>query len=197
VSHELSLAVWDLPSPVVIGRQTTLKVGVACPSGCNLAGTRVDIYDGTRARIGGGTLGPSPWPASAALYWAELEIAPTDVEGDHSWCIDATTLEPTHTSATSVVRVVACKPPEHRVTLEVVDHHSSLPLGGVELRLGSFRAATNEAGIAHIDVPGGSYEVGTWKIRYKMVSKTVHIADDTTIHFELTPEPEPEQPYWM
>ena len=195
--HGTSLAVWDLSSPVVIGRRATLKVGLSCTSGCNLSGTPVEVYNDAGERVGTGTLGSAPWPATAALYWVEIEIAPTEAEGDQSWRIDATTLEPTHSSATSVVRAVVCKPPEHRVTLELVDNNSQLPLGGVELRLGSFRAATDEAGIAHVEVPSGSYELGTWKLGYEMVSKTVHIANDTTIHLELTREPEPEQPYWM
>ena len=194
--HDISLAVWDLSSPVVVGRRVTLKVGVACPFGCNLAGTRVDVYDGAGSRSGGGTLGPSAWPATAALYWVELDVAPTEAVGDQAWRIDATPESP-HTPATFVVRVVAYKPPEHRVTVEVVDHNSRLPLGDVELRLGSFRAATDDAGIAHLELPSGSYQVGTWRIHYEMVSKTVHIADDTTIHLELIPELEPEQPYWM
>jgi len=42
-----------------------------------------------------------------------------------------------------------------RVTLEAIDKGSGVPLAGVELRLGRFRAATNEAGIAHVEVPGG------------------------------------------
>jgi hypothetical protein len=194
--HDISLAIWDLSTPVVVGRRATLKVGVACPSACNLAGTRVDVYDGAGRRSGAGTLGSSPWPATSALYWVELDIAPTEAEGDQAWRIEATP-ESTHVSTTSLVHVVACKPPEHRVTVEVVDNKSRLPLGGVELRLGSFRAATNEAGIAHLELPSGNYEVGTWKVRYEMVSTTVHVAGDMTIHLELTPESEPEQPYWM
>jgi hypothetical protein len=195
--HATSLAVWDLTSPVIAGRRTILKVGVACPSGCDLSGTSVDVYTEAGARVGGGTLGPAPWPATTALYWAELYVAPAEREGDQSWTIHAATLEPLHGDATSVVRFVACKPPEHRVTVAVTAKDSSLPLDGVELRLGRFRAATNDAGVAHIEVPGGTYEVGTWKIGYDVVSTTIAVASDTTVHLELTAAPEPEQPYWM
>ena len=132
-----------------------------------------------------------------ALYWAELDIAPPEAEGDLFWRIDATTPEPTHGHATSVVRFVACRPPDHRVTLYVIDKNGGVPLAGVELRLGRFRAATGAAGIAHVDVPGGTYDVGTWKNGYEVAATTVDIACDTTVRLELTAAPEAEQPYWM
>ena len=204
-SHDTSLAVWDLASPVVAGRRATLKVGIACPSGCDLTGTRIDVYNETGTRIGGASLGSAPWPATTALYWAELEVAAPEAEGDHSWSLQATAPldhargrpEPSHGHATSIVRFVASRPPEHRVTLEVIDKGSGVPLTGVELRLGRFRAATNEAGIAHVEVPGGTYEVCAWKIGYDVLSITAQIAGDTTIHLEVAVAPEPEQPYWM
>jgi hypothetical protein len=195
--HTTSLAVWDLSSPVVIGRRPTLKVGIACPSGCDLSGTSVEVYNEAGTRVGGGTLGSAPWHATTALYWTELDVAPPEAEGDHSWSIHAKTPQAAHGDATSTVHFVACKPPEHRVTLHVIDKNGGVPLGGVELRLGRFRVATDAAGIAHVDVPGGTYDVGTWKNGYEVVSKTIDIAVDTTMQLELTAVPEPEQPYWM
>jgi hypothetical protein len=195
--HATSLAVWDLASPVVAGRRATLKVGVACPSGCDLTGTRIDLYNETGTSVGGGSLGSEPWPATAALYWVELDVAVPDAEGDHAWSLQATTPQPLHVHAASTVRFVAVRPPEHRVTLEVIDKGSGAPLPRVELRVGRFRAATNDAGIAHVEVPGGAYEVCGWKLGYHLLSSTVHVSGDTTIHLEGEVALEPEQPYWM
>jgi hypothetical protein len=194
--HIVSLAVWDLTTPVV-GRRARLKVGFSCSSGCDLARSRVDVYNQEGARVGGGMLGSEPWPATAALYWAELDVAPPEIEGDQSWSVHATTTEPTHDEVTSTVRFVASRPPEHRVTLEVIDKDNGVPIPGVELRLGRFRGATNDVGIAHIEVPGGAYEIGSWKLGYELISQTVHIAGDTTIYLELATAPGPEKPYWM
>jgi hypothetical protein len=127
----------------------------------------------------------------------ELDLAAPEAEGDHAWNLRATTMEPPHEPATSTVRFVAVAPPEHRVTLIVIDKSSGVPLTGVELRVGRFRATTNEGGVAHVDVPGGTYEVCAWKIGYDLLSNRTHIASDTTIHLEVTTSPEPEQPYWM
>lgn len=196
-AHEISLAVWDVDAPVVAGRRAALKVGVACPSGCDLTGTRIDVYNETGTRVGGGRLGPAPWPATTALYWADVDVAAPEAEGDHSWSLQATAPESSHGQATSIVRFVAVRPPEHRVTLVAIEKGSAVPLAGVELRLGRFRAATDEAGIAHVEVPGGTYEVSAWKIGYDMLSRTDHVAADTTIHLEVAVALEPEQPYWM
>jgi hypothetical protein len=194
--HETSLAVWDLISPIIVGRRATLKVGVACRSGCNLSGVSVDVYNEAGARVGGGTLGPAPWPATAALYWVELDLAAPEREGDLLLEIHATPTLP-HADATSVVTFVVSRPPEHRVTLRVIDKTSGAPLAGVELRLGRFRTATNVGGIARVELPAGTYEVGTWKNGYEMASKTAVVAADITIDLALTAAREPDQPYWM
>jgi len=196
VSHEVDLAVWDLPSPVVVGRRPTLKVGVSCPSGCNLSGTPVDVYNDAGERIATGTLGGAPWPATAALYWAELDLVAPEREGDFSLDIHATPTSP-HAAATSVLTFIVSRPPEHRVMVHVIDKTSGAPLGGVELRLGRFRTATNERGIAQAELPAGSCDVGTWKNGYEVLSRTVDIARDMTIHLELAAVQEPTQPYWM
>jgi hypothetical protein len=196
-NHDISLAVWDVPSPVVVGRRQTIKVGVTCPAGCSLAGTRVEVRDAGGVLAGGGDLGVLPWPGSDALYWAEIDVHPPDSEGDHAWTVHASASEPAHAGATSSVRFVACGRPEHRVTLEAVAGGNGAAVPGVELRVGRFRAATNEAGIGQVEVPRGTYDVETWKNGYQVVSKTVTIAADTTIRLELIAVPELERPYWM
>jgi len=196
VTHATSIAVWDLTSPVVVGHRPTLKVGVSCASGCRLSGSAVDVCDDRGDRVAAGRLGSAPWPATAALYWVELDLAAPEREGDLSLSIHATPTLP-HADATSVVTVVVSRPPDHRVTLRVIDKTSGAPLPRVDVRLGRFRAATDEGGIAHVDVPGGPYDIGTWKNGYEMASTTVVVAADTTIDLELTAAREPDQPYWM
>lgn len=196
-SHDTSIAVWDLATPVVSGRRATLKVGVACSSGCNLTGARIDLYNETGTKAGGGTLGPVPWPGASALYWTELEVAAPDAEGDHAWSLHVTAPQSSHEPAMSTVRVIAVRPPEHRVTIAVIDKGSGAPLGGVELRIGVFRAATNEAGLAHLEVPGGTYEVSAWKIGYDLLSAVAHVTADMSMRLEAAVTPTPDQPYWM
>ena len=70
-----------------------------------------------------------------------------------------------------------------------------LPYGAPLLLL--LTAATNDAGIAQVEVPGGTYEVCAWKLGYDLLSSTVLVCGDTTLHLEVEAAPEPEQPYWM
>ena len=196
-SHHASIAVWDLASPAVIGRRTTLKAGIACPSGCDLTGSRIDIYDESGTRVGGGEAGASPWPATSALYWAQLDVDAPETEGEHAWNVHAAAPGTAHAHVTSVVRFIASRRPEHRVRLEVIEQGSGVPVAGVELRVGRFRAATDDAGMAHVDVPGDAYEVCAWKLGYQVLSHTADIAGDTTIQLVMSVEAVPEQPYWM
>jgi hypothetical protein len=236
-AHETSLAVWDVTSPVVAGRRTTLKVGVACSCGCNLTGVIVGIHNETGTKVGGGTLGPMPWPGTMALYWTELDLAAPATEGAHSWTLQATVPasaqgygeprrsnaksgeprrsskersrtrldvapersrpEPLHERATSSFRFIAVRPPEHRVALKVVHKDTGVPLDAVELRLGMFRATTNEAGIAQVEVSGGTYDVTAWKLGHEILSRSVRVAADVSIQLEVAAAADREQPYWM
>lgn len=190
--HEASLAVWDVPSPVVAGDRATLKIGITCSRGCNLTGTRIDVYDETGALVCGTDITSGPWPETHALYWAECDVAAPATEGEHAWDIRAS-----HAGAASVLRFVVSRPPEHQLTIEVVEKGSGQPVGGVELRVGRFRAATTHAGVALVHVPGGVHGVSAWKAGYELLSTTIDVAGDATVRLEVAAALQPEQPYWM
>ena len=197
VRHEASLAVWNLPSPVVIGRSATLKIGISCPWGCVLAGTTIEIRDQHGALLGSGVIGSEPWPGSTALYWVEIDAVAPDVEGAHAWSVHGIPIDSAHDPLNGIVRVIASRPPEHRLSIEVIEHGTGVPLGDVELRVGAFRATTNEAGRAHVDVPGGAYDVHAWKMGHDLLSTTTHVAGDAAIQLEVVATRQAEQPYWM
>ena len=197
MSHEISLAVWDLPSPVVIGLRARLKVGVSCSCGCALTGTTVEIRDEEGASLAAGQIGSESWPGTTALHWVELEVAALATEGTHAWSIHASIDDSLHPRVESVVGIVASSPPEYRVTFEVVDQERRTPVAGVVLRVGAFRATTNEMGRAQVDVPRGTYDVHAWKLGYDLLSQTASVAADTTLQFAIAAVRAPEQPYWM
>jgi hypothetical protein len=197
VSHEISLAVWDLSSPAVTGHRATLKVGVSCPYGCSLTATPIEVRDEQGATLGVGVVGSDPWRGTMALYWVELDVAAPRTEGTHTWSIHATAPDGEHAAIESTVRVVASRPTEHRVTFEVSEQGSGIPLADVELRIGAFRATTDDAGRAHIDVPGGTYYVHAWKLGYDALSSAASVTADTTLRLEVAVTQSPEQPYWM
>lgn len=83
--HPTSLAVWGVPSPVVVNRHFRVTVGVKCADACPLAGQRVVVHDETGAEVGNGRLGESPVPGTHALYAAEVTLTAPAREGVHSW----------------------------------------------------------------------------------------------------------------
>jgi hypothetical protein len=162
-----------------------------------LTGTAIAIHTETARQVGSGTLGPTPWPGTSALYWTELDVPAPDTEGVYSWTLQATAPEPSHEQVSSPFSFIAVNPPEHRVTLKVVERQTGAPVEAVELRLGIFRAATNEAGVAQVEVPEGAYDVTAWKIGYEILTSKTEVAGDMSIQLEVAAAADPEQPYWM
>src|SRR5512134_1698403 len=62
--HATSMAVWDVPSPVVMNRSFKVKVGVKCSSACSLAGQLIEVRDDGGTQVGEGRLGETPWPGT-------------------------------------------------------------------------------------------------------------------------------------
>src|SRR5437762_2034510 len=135
--HETSLAIWDVPSPLVLGRSSKLKVGVRCSSGCPLTGQEVQIRDTDQNHIGEGKLGPTPWPGTAGLYWTEVDVVVPPIEGMHTWTarFAATNQETPHLGASSNFTVITVKPPEHRVIVEVLQQDTKSAIEAGEVRL--------------------------------------------------------------
>ena len=197
VPHDVSLAAWDLPSPLVVGEQVTLTVGVSCSTGCNLAGTRLELRDERGRELGSSVTDATPWPASRSLYWTTIAVVAPDTEGDHQWILTAPSPAAPHHPVSTIVRSVAVRRPEHRVKVEIVEKESTAALGGVAVRLGPFRTTTDDSGTAQLDVPAGTYQVTAWKLDYDLPSTAVHIDADASIRLEATPTPPQEEPYWM
>jgi len=84
-SHPTSIAVWGVPSPVVVSRRFAATVGVKCAAGCPLAGREVVVRDAAGADVGHGSLGESPAPGTRALYAAEVMLEAPAEEGVHAW----------------------------------------------------------------------------------------------------------------
>jgi hypothetical protein len=127
----------------------------------------------------------------------ELEVAAPGVEGDHMWSLHAIPPDAAHAPLEGTVHVLASRPPEHRLTIDVIEQGSGRRLGDVELRVGAFRATTGEEGRAQVDVPAGTYDVHAWKIGYDLLSIAADITNHTTLRLELAVAAQAEQPYWM
>jgi len=85
---------------------------------------------------------------------------------------------------------VTATPPDHVVTVEVIDKDSRTPLSKAFVTLHSsggfpYRNHTDDAGVARVSVPKGEYRVYVLKEDYKDSQTTAAIASDVTIKAEL------------
>ncbi len=190
--HATSIAVWDVPSPITFKAKFKIKVGVKCSAGCQLAGKPIEVYDEKEAKVAPGRLGETPWQQTSGLYWTEVELAAPAAEGMYSWTarFPASELELPHEGISSSFNFKTGRPPEHTVTIEVIDKDTNTPIKGAYVLLNPRRAYSDESGVAKIEVSKGEYELYVSKDDYATFQTTVKVSDDVTIKVELLFVPE-------
>jgi hypothetical protein len=191
--HETSLAVWDIPSPLALGGPAKLKVGLRCSAGCPLTGQKIEIRDAAQNCVAAAKLGPAPWPGTAGLYWGEADVVAPLAEGTHVWRAQYSPadLEAPHLGSALTFGLTTAKPPEHRVTVEVLQQNTNTVIDSAEVRLEVYRTLTNTNGIAMLEVPRGTYELNVWKMGYEFVTRNLEVNSDQCLRIELPVEPEP------
>ena len=203
VPHATSMAVWDVPSPIVVDHPFTVKVGVKCSVRCNLAGQTVDVRDESGRRMGQGTLTEVPWPGTTALYVAEVALVAPATASLSSWTVSfaETDLRLPHSEATTVFSFLTAVPPDHELTIKVIDKHTHAPIEQVDIRCGAYRASTNAQGVATLQLPTGTYELDGWKPGYDDAARmTLEVSADRLIEIETAPTPEKDpddERVWM
>jgi hypothetical protein len=198
--HATSLAVWAVPSPVVMGEKFRIKVGAKSSSDCALEGKPIEVSDDVGTVVTRGSLGATPWPGTSALHWAELELTAPAQEGMAWWSVSfaGTALDTPHEGTSSRFSVAVVRQPEHRLTVEVLEKESKAPIENVQIRLGAYAAATDPSGHAEVAMPEGTYDLTVWKVGYDAPGRIVDISGDTTIRIEAVVVP-PENPdaHWI
>lgn len=191
-----SLAVWAVPSPVVAGERFTVNVGAKSAAGCELKDRGVEIRSADGLVVARGQLGDAPWPGTAALYWTAIELPAPAEAGLCSWSVafDAADLEISHDGAASTFGVAIVRPPQHKLTVKVIEKDTAAPIEDVLIRLGAYRATTGQSGLAEIRMPKGQYELQIWKVGYEAPSTTLQLDDDVSVQVEalVVPEEDPD-----
>jgi len=187
-----SLAVWDIPSPVVMGKAFDIKAGAKSAGDVKLAGRAIEVCDETGTVLAQGCLGDAPWPGTSGLYWTQLRLSAPDREGPCAWSVRfaATDVELPHDGATSNFTVAVTRPAEHRLTVKATEKDTSNPIDGADIRVGVYRATTDPAGMAAVDVPKGTYELVVWKVGYDAPIQSIEIHADRMVLVEAVAVPE-------
>ena len=185
--HATRVVVWDAPPTVERGKRFGIKLGVKCSSECRPQGWAVDVRDHEGTRQATATLSDVPWPGTAALYYAQIDLTAPDTDGLFSWEARApgSGAEVPHAEGIARVGVRVVPPPECRVTVVAVDAKRQTPISGAKVVLHPYRAVTDERGVAEVRVPKGAYRL--------FVSGPIHIpfrwdgemTTDVTIRAEL------------
>ena len=186
--HATSIAVWDVPSPVVVSTRATIKVGVKCSANCSLAGSEIEICDQQGTRVGIGILGDLPWPAAtSALYWTEVAVEVPDAEGHHRWTVRFPESGPEHAHgpASHSFGFTTTRRPEHIVTVAVVDEETKRPVAGADVLLAPYRARTDAHSVATIEAPKGNYKLRVTKRGHEAFQSIVSVASDFVLQTEL------------
>jgi hypothetical protein len=185
--HRTSLSVWAVPSAVQIANRFSITVGAKSSGACWLGGARIEIRDDTGTVVGESMLGQTPWSGSDALYWTEVVLAGPSTAGPQRWSalFAATDLKLPHQGSSAEFSFTAVKPPEHRVAVTVIEGDAATPVEKTEVALGPYRAATDNTGVVYIEVSAGTYELAVWKSGFHAAIRTVEIAADASVRFEL------------
>ncbi len=222
--HPTSIAVWGVPSPVVVSSRFSVTVGVRCPQACSLTGEPVVVRDAAGAEVGRGRLGSQPAPGTRALYAAEVALAAPADAGVHAWTAafpaagpgaaaaeeggtaaapppeTAAPPEAPHAEAQAAFSFRVAARPEHRVTLTVHDRDTEDPLAAVEVHLGPYRAATDARGRARVEVPPGRYDLYVRKAGYAPHTEDVAVTGDLALRVAAAPAPDvdpDDEQLWM
>lgn len=199
-SHETSLAVWSIPSPVVTGRPFAIKVGAKSSAGCDLTGMPIAVCDAAGTVLASKVLGNTPWPGTSALYWTELTLTAPAEAGMFACSVAfASDLALAHHGSSSWFSIAIVDPPERRLTVKVVERDTATPVENAQVRLGPYRAATGGSGIAELVLPKGSYDLNVWKSGYEAPTTAITLDADLAVDVAITPvrEEDPDNLWQM
>jgi hypothetical protein len=185
--HKTSLAVWAVPSPVRTDSRFSVTVGVKSAGASELKGANVEVSDEAGTVVGHGTLGDTPWQGTSGLYWTEIGLTAPPREGTYSWAVafPARGLALPHDESFASFGFVAVGAPAHRLTLKVTESEGAAAIADVQIALGPYRAATDAAGVANLDVPAGHFDLATWKAGFEYAPTSLEIAGDVSLQVEM------------
>lgn len=185
--HATSMAIWDVPSPVAIGARFRIKVGVKCSAECSLEAKKIEVYNAEGKKVATGTLSSVPWSGTNALYWAEVELEAPSTEGRYTWTVrfPKPDLGLPHEECAGTFAFATAKPPEHVVTVEVIDKDKRTPIKGAQVVLHPYRGCTDDAGVTRLRVPKGEYTVRVFTDNYVDFQTSIEVTANAALKAEL------------
>jgi hypothetical protein len=178
MADTISLAVWDVPMPVVAGESFSIKVGAKSASS-----RRIEVRDGNGAVIASATLGEAAWPQTEGLYWTALELPAPEQIGVARYSVRCD-------GAETWFSVVAAAKPDCKLTVQVTERDAKTALGDVEIRIGPFHARTDKDGRAELLVCRGTYQLRLWRNAHIAQPQPIAIDGDGRVELTMVHVPE-------
>ena len=185
--HRTRVVVWDVPSAIERGKKFSVTLGIKCSSECRPDGWAIEIRDHEGETRATTTLSDDPWPGTAALYYAVVDLSAPDTEGPYTW--EAKTLvgglDVAHAECATRFGVRVVPTPEHVLTVVAIDAESQTPVKGVKVVVHPYHAFTDERGVAEMRVPKGEYRLFVSGKNYAPFRRDVDVTADLTTAAEL------------
>jgi hypothetical protein len=192
--HALSLAVWDIPTPVGEGEAITLKVGAKCNNDCLLAGTVLSVRDGQDGPLTDVTLGTEPWAGSKALYWAEATFEAPTKTGAHTYHVRSDSQGDHAASQTSFSFFVVQKP-SCTLSITLKDQATAAPIPSAYASLHPYTAITDENGLASVPAVPGEGKLNMGAEGYELRQLDIVVTGDAALTLTLTAKPVYEEDF--
>ncbi len=185
--HDTRVVVWDVPATIECGETFNAKVGVKCSAECRPDGWTVEVHDHGGKKRASATTSREPWPNTAGLHYAQVELSAPDVEGLYTWEARApvNALDIPHAEGVARFGVRAVPTPECLLTIVAVDAASQAPVEGAKVVVHPYRASTDEHGMAKVRVPAGEYRLFVSGKNYFPFRHDCEVQADVTIRAEL------------
>ena len=189
--HSTRVVVWDAPSAIECGETFSIKVGVKCSSECRPDGWALEVRDHDGKELAKATLHDNPWPGTAAVYYAEMDLMAPDTEGFYTWeaRAPAASLDIAHAESAVSFGVRVVPTPECLLTVVAMDKESQAPVKGAKVAVHPYRAFTDERGVAEVKVPKGEYRLFVSGKKYFPFRSDRDVSTDMTIRAELAVDP--------
>ena len=199
--HAASLAVWHNPTPVTVGANFNLKVGAKCTGDCSLAGETIEVLDADGAVVAQAALSESLWQGTSGLYWTTVVAPAPAALGHFRWSVRMAAPKrglPHGKASAASFSFLTTNPPEHHVAIKVVEQGTGAPVPKAQIRLGPYRAATDEAGSVRFELPGGEFRMMIRKESLEAPEQILKVDRDLAVRVEakVVPEEDPYFFYW-
>jgi hypothetical protein len=189
----ITVSVWGVPLPVRKGEEFTVKIGAKCSANCSLAGLAFAVHDHQGNLATRGELGDELLPMTSDLRWSEQKLVAPAEAGLYKWVVEcpAPELELPHEVPSASFTFKAVDPPDHVVTVEVIDRDRKTLLKNASIFMHPYRGNTDEQGIGRIEIGKGQHELYVKKQDYVPFQTTVQVDEDVTVRVELMWSPDP------